>query len=115
MVAPATLTRQGNENINLYIKLFTDKYGNAPVFNRHRHKWAFQDMIKDLGNESARETIKYYFQTNRIGHPITHLLYNYEQLNQTRVALDEDDEKRAQLRIETEKRVKERLNANSRG
>lgn len=115
MASAATLTKQANENINLFIKLYTDKYGNAPVFNRHKHKWAYQDMIKDLGFDEAQATIRYYFDTNRFGHPVEHLLYNYDSINQTRIELDEDDEKRARLRMETEQRVREWLSANSRG
>lgn len=114
-MAVAALTKQGNENINLFIKLYTEKYGNPPVFNRHRHKWAFQDMIKDLGFDEAKQTIEYYFETKRPGHPVDHLLYNYERLYRTFEELEKDVENRAVLRELTKKKVEERKSANSRG
>jgi hypothetical protein len=107
MVAQSTLTKQANGLVTLYIKNWTDKYGKAPTINRFKHKWAFQDMIQDLGYERAKKVVDYYFRTGRLGHPIEHLIYNYEQLNNIMLEREADQENMAKLAKETEKRVKE--------
>lgn len=107
MVAQSTLTKQGNALITLYVNSYTDKYGKAPVINRHRDKWGFQSMIEDLGYPRAQEVITYYFKTGRVGHPLQYLLYNYEKLNIILREIAEDEVNREQLRKQTEQRVKE--------
>jgi hypothetical protein len=111
----ATVAKQANENINLFIKLYTDKYGQPPTFNRHRLKWAFQDMVKDLGNGEAKRVIEYYFETKKIGHPVDQLLYRYDKLYNILTELDNDVENRAKIRELTKRKVEERKNANSGG
>lgn len=106
MVAATTLAKYGNDNLNLYIELYTEKYGKPPVLNRHKLKWGFQDMVKDLGNAGAKQTIRYYFETGRVGHPVDQLLYNYDDLYKTSVEVEEDEKKREELRKQTEQRVR---------
>ena len=107
MVSQATLVKYGNALINLYTTTYSEKYGRAPVINRHRDKWGFQSMAEDLGYERSKEVIEYYFRTGRVGHPLQHLLYNYEKLDTILKELAEDEVKRAELRKMTEQRVKE--------
>ena len=107
MVAEATLVKQSNALITQFIKSWTERYGKAPVLNRYKWKWAFRDMIDDLGYERAKEVVAYYFRTNRIGHPVEHLAYNYDQLHNILLEREKDNEKTALLMRETEQRVKE--------
>ena len=107
MVAQSTLTKQANGLVTQYIKNWTDKYGKAPVINRYKEKWGFQDMVQDLGYERAKEVVDYYFNTGRLGHPTTYLIYNYETLHKIMLEREADRENMARLAKETEQRVKE--------
>lgn len=107
MVAQSTLTKQANGLVTLFIKNWTTKYGKAPTINRFKHKWAFQDMVEDLGYERAKEVVDYYFGTGRLGHPIEQLIYNYERLNKVMLEREEDNKNLALIAKQTEQRVKE--------
>lgn len=99
--------QQTNALITFYLKEHSEKYGKPPEINRYREKWGFQAMIEDLGMEGAKEIIKYYYATSRVGHPLTYLLRNYDKLNRIRRDLLEDSANREKLRRETELRVRE--------
>lgn len=107
MVAQSTLTKQANGLITQFIKNYTDKYGKAPVLNRYKEKWAFQDMVSDLGYERAKLVVDYYFRTSKLGHPIQYLLYNYERLNRVMLEREEDNAKLKEIAQATKKRVEE--------
>lgn len=107
MVAQSTLTKQANALVTQFIKNYTGKYGSAPVLNRYKEKWAFQDMISDLGYDRAQKVVDYYFRTNKPFHPVQYLAYNYERLNKVMLEREEDNRKLEQIARETEIRVKE--------
>lgn len=107
MVAQSTLTKQGNGLITLFIKNYTDKYDKPPIVNRYKEKWAFQDMVSDLGYERAKSVVDYYFRTSKLGHPIQYLLYNYERLSRVMLEREEDNKKLKEIAQETKKRVEE--------
>jgi hypothetical protein len=107
MVAQSTLTKQSNGLITQFIKNWTEKYGKPPVLNRYKWKWAFQDMVQDLGYERAKDVVEYYFRTGRPLHPIDYLAYNYDKLYSIMLERELDREKTALLAKETEQRVKE--------
>jgi hypothetical protein len=107
MVTQSTLTKQANGLVTQFIKNYTDKYGKPPVLNRYKEKWAFQDMVSDLGYERAKTVVDYYFATNNLGHPVQYLMYNYERLNRVMLEREADRENITRLAAETEKRVRE--------
>jgi hypothetical protein len=107
MVAQATLNKQANALITLYIAEYKHKYQRDPVINRYREKWGFISMVEDLGYERSREVVEYYFKTGRVGHPVNGLLQNYDRLHKILTEITKDDEERERLRRETEERVKE--------
>lgn len=108
MATNRTLATQANALMTKFINSYEKMYGDKPAnFNRHREKWAFQDMIEDLGYSRAGEVIDYYFETRNVGHPVTTLLYEYDKLNVIMKERAEDEENRARLRRESEQRVKE--------
>ena len=107
MASAAALAKQANGLVTLYVNLWADKYNDAPAVNRHRDKWGFQDMVEDLGYDRAKEVITYYFQTGRPGHPLKHLLMNYDRLHKLLLEIEQDEIDRVRLRKETEQRVKE--------
>lgn len=103
-----TPNQQAYALISLYEKLYADKYGQKPSdLNRFKVKYAFGDMISDLGYGGSEEVIKYYFKTSRPGHPLQYLLYNYEKLERIRLEIIEDDQRREALRERTKLAVKE--------
>ena len=107
MVAQATITKQGNALVTLFIKQYTLKYGYGPNINRFRAKWGFQDMAQDLGYARACEIVEYYFLTGKHGHPVEHLHNNYEKIAGFCEEKKMDERKRIELRALTEERVKE--------
>ena len=102
-----TIAQKANALVSLYIKLYAEKYGVQPTVNRYREKWAFQDMITDLGEQGAKNVVTFYFKTGRVGHPIQHLMYNYDSLYKIMLESEEDAKNREILRRETEKRIRE--------
>jgi hypothetical protein len=107
MVAQATLNKQANALVTMYLSEFKGKYNREPVVNRYREKWGFLSMIEDLGYERAQEVIRFYFTTGRVGHPVNALLNNYDRLHKVMSEIAEDEANRERLRRETEERVKE--------
>jgi hypothetical protein len=107
MVAQATLTKQGNALVTLFVKAHTEKYGVAPKLNRYKAKWGFQSMIEDLGYERSKEIVEYYFRTGKQGHPVEFLHMNYERIADYYEERKRDEEKRAELRRLTEQQVRE--------
>lgn len=106
-MAQDTVAKQAYALISLYEKCFEKKYHRKPQVNRFREKWGFQDMIKDLGYDAARETVEYFFRTGKQGHPAAFLLQNYDKINQFMEEKKQDEAKRAELRKQTEEKVRE--------
>ncbi len=72
-----TETQQAHTLISAYEKHYVARYHSKPVMNRFKYKWGFDSMIKDLGYARAEEVITFYFRTERVGHTVDYLLYNY--------------------------------------
>jgi hypothetical protein len=100
-----TKAQRANVLMTRYIKLFSDVYGVKPVFNRNVEKWAFGDMIEDLGPD-ATPTLEYYFTLKR-NHGTRDFLTNYHEFNQWRLEDIEDEIHRQKLAEETKKRVED--------
>ena len=109
-----TVAKQAYALISLYEKCFQEVYPYKPTVNRFRVKWGFQDMVTDLGYSDARDTVEYYFRTSKTGHPIDFLLNNYEKVFQFMNERKNDEEKREELRRQTEQNVREWDNKNDR-
>jgi alpha-galactosidase/6-phospho-beta-glucosidase family protein len=94
-----------NALMTQFIKLYEDKYGVKPKFNRNTQKWAFEHMLADLGVD-AQATMEYYFTLRRMHSP-DDWKYNYEEINQWRVEDEEDEHNRRLLAVQTKERVEE--------
>jgi len=106
MASQATLNKQANALITLFVQQYTEHYNKAPSdFNRYKSKWGFLAMLEDLGYELSQEVIKYYFKTGRQGHGADFLFHNYEKIAGFYKERTEDEERRRILREETRKRV----------
>lgn len=93
--------------LSLYTSLFKERYNRVPVINRHREKWAMQDVIDSVGFERAKELLEYYFKTGKSGHPLQHFFFNFDKLDQVMVELDKDRTAREKLLQETKQMVEE--------
>lgn len=92
--------------IDLYIRIQTNKTGRAPVVNRYKEKWGFQDMIDSIGYDRSVEVIKFYFETRNNWTP-AHLFSIFDKLDESLRKRDADRERRAILREETRLRTEE--------
>lgn len=102
-----TAKQQPQVLISLYLELHRNKYGKAPVVNRFKEKWAFQDVIDSVGYERARQLLEYYFETSVPGHPLMNFYYSFDKMDEALTARDADRSYRLQLMEETRKRFEE--------
>jgi hypothetical protein len=93
--------------INTYIRLFAERYDKKPTVNRHREKWAMNDVIESVGYERAKELLEYYFKTTNQGHSLTWFFYNFDRLDEMLKRVDEDNAWRAKIRMQTKQRMEE--------
>lgn len=104
-------TKENNKQpyvlLSLYISLFKNRYNRTPTINRHREKWAMQDVIDSVGFDRAKDLIHYYFKTNKPGHPIQYFFFNFDKLNTIMVELARDKNDREKLLEDTRKMVEE--------
>lgn len=100
-----TKTKLVNALMTRFIKLYEEKHGSKPKFNRNTEKWGFEYMLADLGAE-AQDTLEYYF-TLRRRHDSKDLLRHYEDINEWRIEDIEDEKNRQILAEQTKQRVEE--------
>jgi hypothetical protein len=93
--------------ISLYQSLYKDKYGKSPTMNKFREKWAMQDVIDSVGFDRAKELLVYYFNLNKNGHPLQFFFFNFDKIDNNKVELEKDKERRRVLMQETKKMVEE--------
>lgn len=93
--------------LTLYVNMFKQKYEREPKINRHREKWAMQDVIDSIGYDRARDLLEYYFRLKKPGHPIQWFIYNFDKLDDVLEKLKEDELRREKLRKQTKQMVEE--------
>lgn len=71
------------------------------MINRHREKWAMNDVIESVGYDRARELLEYYFHVNNSGHSLQWFFYNFDRLDDMKRKLEEDSVRRAKMRAAT--------------
>lgn len=91
--------------LDFYVKLYNKKYNRKPTINRHREKWAMNDVIDSVGYDRAKELLEYYFNTNNSGHSLSWFFYNFDRLDDMKTRLDQDAAWRAKIRQETKHRM----------
>jgi hypothetical protein len=100
-----TKTKIVNALMTQFIKLYEQKYGIKPRFNRYTEKWGFEYFLEDCG-ASAQDLLDYYFTLNR-SHTVQDFLRNYQDLSEWMTEDAADEEYRRQLREATKKKVEE--------
>jgi hypothetical protein len=93
--------------VSKYVALYQDRYSKAPHINRHREKWAMQDVIDSVGYDRSKELLDYYFKITKPGHPLTWFFYNFDKIDENMVKLQQDKERRKFLLEQTKKMVEE--------
>ena len=94
--------------LDYYAKLYDFKYNRKPITNRHREKWAMNDVIDSVGYERARELLEYYFKVTNTGHNLQWFFYNFDRLDDMKRKLEEDNVRRAKMRAATKLMMEER-------
>jgi hypothetical protein len=93
--------------VTKYSDLYEIKYNKKPTINRHREKWAMNDVIDSVGYDRAKELLEYYFKVTKPGHPLTFFYYNFDKIDESMVKLQQDKERREFLLAQTKKMVEE--------
>ena len=89
----------------LYTSLYKQKYNSNITINRHKEKWAMQDVLESVGYDRTRELMVYYFDCNKPGHPLQWFFFNFDKLDDMLTKVEEDKIRRAKMREETRKMV----------
>ena len=97
--------------LNLYVKLYVEKYGRQPLINKYRDKWAANDVVGQLGYDRARVIMDYYFHTtSQNGHSLQWFFNNFDRLEDMKQKLEQDSLRRAKMLEETRKMMEARNN-----
>jgi hypothetical protein len=96
--------------IDLYQKLYADKYGNKIDINKYKEKWAFSSLIEDYGYDCVCECLNYYFRSSKDGHPLSYFFFNFDHIKAMMDDKKRDEENRMSRRIKTQELVREYLN-----
>jgi hypothetical protein len=91
--------------IGLYMSLYKEKYNKSLTVNKFREKWAMQDVIDSVGYDRSVELLKYYFKTNKSGHPLNFFYNNFDRIDQLEKEIQKDKAVRSVLLEETKKMV----------
>ena len=91
--------------ISLYLSLYKERYNKVLTINKFREKWAMQDVIDSVGYDRAVELLKYYFKTNKSGHPLNFFYNNFDRIDQLEKDIKKDKAVRSVLLGETKKMV----------
>jgi hypothetical protein len=93
--------------VSFYVSLYKFTYDREPRINRHREKWAMQDVIDSVGYDKSKELLQYYFKIKKPGHPLTWFFYNFDKLEEVMEKTQKDKERRAFLLEQTKRMVEE--------
>lgn len=91
--------------LDYYAKAFVEKYGRKARMNRHRDKWAMNDVVDDLGLDEAQALIDYYFKVERPTHDLSWFFNNYDKLAEAKERRDADRARRMVLLKQTRERA----------
>jgi hypothetical protein len=91
--------------ISLYLSLYKERYNKSLTINKFREKWAMQDVIDSVGYDRSVELLKYYFKTNKSGHPLNFFYNNFDRIDQLEKDIKKDKAVRSVLLEETKKMV----------
>jgi hypothetical protein len=93
--------------VTKYSNMYELKYNKKITMNRHREKWAMQDVLDSVGYDRALEILEYYFSVTKPGHPLSWFYFNFDKLDEVMVKLDQDKERRQKLREQTKRMVED--------
>lgn len=97
--------KEAHALLTRYIYLSKTVDGSAPVVNRFREKWAMGDVIDSVGYERASELLEHYFTMSVTGHPLRYFYLNFDMMDRTIRAREEDRIRRAKIMKQTKEMV----------
>jgi hypothetical protein len=87
--------------LSKYTALYKQKYGNAPIVNKYKEKWAMISLVEDFGQDAVLQSLKYYFKLNREGHSLSWFFNNFSNIHSSRLSSEKDDMIRREQRAKT--------------
>lgn len=93
-----------------YVGLYRNKYGQNPIINKYKEKWAMQSLIDDFGVEDVGLTLEYYFKVTKEGHPLSWFFNNFSTLYSSKKNAEKDEDVRMAARQRTSELRAEYLN-----
>jgi hypothetical protein len=87
--------------LSSYISLYRNKYGNSPIVNKYKEKWAMSSLIEDFGISSVQDTLNYYFKLNKEGHSLSWFFNNFSTIHSSRLSAERDAMIRQEQRVRT--------------
>jgi hypothetical protein len=87
--------------LSSYISLYRDKYGNSPIINKYKEKWAMASLIEDFGITNIQNGLEYYFKLNKEGHSIGWFFNNFSTIHSSRLSAERDAMIRSEQRMKT--------------
>jgi len=92
--------------MRLWYSCWEQKYGKEYNGNSHADQWIFIDMLRDMSIGEAQQVIKYYFQVQNPGHPMTWFRYHYHELYEQWQDVEADRQMRRRLQQQTLARLR---------
>lgn len=87
--------------LSSYISLYRNKYGNSPIVNKYKEKWAMSSLIEDFGISGVQDTLDYYFKLNKEGHSLSWFFNNFSNIHSSRLSAERDAMIRKEQRVRT--------------
>lgn len=92
--------------VDLYVELWSKRYGSTPSVNKFRERWAMKDVMDSVGFDRAVEIITYYLRVDRDDrHPLQFFYYNFDNIDRRMRELAADQERTKELMRRTKERV----------
>lgn len=92
--------------VDLYVELWSKRYGSVPTVNKFRERWAMKDVMESVGFDRAVEIITYYLRVDRDDrHPLQFFYYNFDNIDRVMKEVEADKLRTKDLMRRTKERV----------
>ena len=97
---------------DFYKKLYNEKTGHTPVYNRNTARWGFDGILRDYTEAQTKEMIEFFFTLSPAetrNFALDWFTYNYEKVWESLVQTKIDRGVKAMLLEESKRRTEEWL------
>lgn len=99
--------KQAHALLSRYERLYRENQSRRITFNRYAAKWGMMDVIDSVGVDRAAELLDYFFTTKGEDKSIEYFYRNFDKMDNNERLQREDRQRRAELRRQTEQRIRE--------